>query len=158
VCTIQLQEITAQQIDELRSILTMNDIMVRGHAQSLRHLNPDVAYVDAADVDASRFSQRVMDESGVNNVIAEHNADSNYAIVSAASIIAKVSRDISIQTLQSSLGVDIGSGYPSDARTITFLKTWLDERGDFPPGTRRSWKTAQDLLAATLKKGQSETD
>ncbi|MGZ5502270.1 MAG: ribonuclease HII [Halobacteriota archaeon] len=157
VCAVQLQEITAQQIDELRAILTMNDILVRGHAQSLRRLKPDVAFVDAADVDASRFSRRVTEESGINEVIAEHKADSNHAIVSAASIIAKVSRDTSIQTLQSSLGVDIGSGYPSDARTITFLKMWLDERGDFPPGTRRSWKTAQDLLAATLQKGQSDT-
>jgi ribonuclease HII len=131
----------------------MNDILVKGHAQSLRHLKPDVAFVDAADVDASRFSRRVMEESGIKDVVAEHKADSNYAIVSAASIIAKVSRDDSIQTLQSSFGVDIGSGYPSDARTITFLKTWLDERGDFPPGTRRSWKTAQDLLASESKRG-----
>lgn len=156
VCAVQLQEVTAKQIDELRAILTMNDIVVRGHAQSLRRLKPDVAFVDAADVNESRFSKRVMEESGTENVIAEHKADLNHAIVSAASIIAKVRRDSSIKTLQSSLGVDIGSGYPSDARTITFLKNWLDERGDFPPGTRRSWKTAQNLLAATLKDSKSD--
>jgi len=156
VCAVQLQEVTAEQIDELRAILTMNDIVVKGHAQSLRRLKPDVAFVDAADVNESRFSKRVMEESGTENVIAEHKADLNHAIVSAASIIAKVRRDSSIKTLQSSLGVDIGSGYPSDARTITFLKNWLDERGDFPPGTRRSWKTAQNLLAATLKDSKSD--
>lgn len=156
VCAVQLQEVTAKQIDELRAILTMNDIVVKGHAQSLRRLKPDVAFVDAADVNESRFSKRVMEESGTENVIAEHKADLNHAIVSAASIIAKVRRDSSIKTLQSSLGVDIGSGYPSDARTITFLKNWLDERGDFPPGTRRSWKTAQNLLAATLKDSKSD--
>jgi len=156
VCAVQLQEVTAEQIDELRAILTMNDIVVKGHAQSLRRLKPDVAFVDAADVNESRFSKRVMEESGTENVIAEHKADLNHAIVSAASIIAKVRRDSSIKTLQSSLGVDIGSGYPSDARTITFLKNWLDERGDFPPGTRRSWKTAQNLLAATLKDRKSD--
>ena len=106
VCAVQLQEVTAEQIDELRAILTMNDIVVKGHAQSLRRLKPDVAFVDAADVDASRFSRRVTEESGINEVIAEHKADSNHAIVSAASIIAKVRRDSSIKTLQSSLGVD----------------------------------------------------
>lgn len=156
VCAVQLQEVTAEQIDELRAILTMNDIVVKGHAQSLRRLKPDVAFVDAADVNESRFSKRVTEESGIEDVIAEHKADLNHAIVSAASIIAKVRRDSSIKTLQSSLGVDIGSGYPSDARTITFLKNWLDERGDFPPGTRRSWKTAQNLLAATLKDSKSD--
>src|SRR5674476_1062475 len=96
----------------------MNDIVVRGHAQSLRRLKPDVAFVDAADVNESRFSKRVMEESGIEDVIAEHKADLNHAIVSAASIIAKVRRDSSIKTLQSSLGVDIGSGcllYTSDA-------------------------------------------
>ena len=156
VCAVQLQEITAQQIDELRAIFTMNDILVRGHAQSLRRLKPDVAFVDAADVNASRFSKRVMEASGIEDVTAEHKADLNHTIVSAASIIAKVRRDASIKTLQSLLGVDIGSGYPSDVRTITFLKKWLDERGDLPPGTRRSWKTAQNLLTATLKNNKSE--
>jgi ribonuclease HII len=155
VCAIELQEITAQQIDELRKVLTMNDILVRGHAQSLRHLNPDAAFVDAADVDAARFSERVMEASGIRSVIAEHHADSNRVIVSAASIIAKVSRDASIQALEHSLGVEIGSGYPSDAKTIAFLKKWLDERGELPPQTRYSWKTAQDLLEFVQKRDHS---
>lgn len=151
VCAVQLQEITAKQIDELRKILTMNDILVRGHAQSLRHLKPDAAFVDAADVNATRFSQRVKEASGITNVIAEHHADSNRVIVSAASIIAKVSRDASIQALEYSLGLTIGSGYPSDAKTIAFLKKWLDERGELPPQTRCSWKTAQKMLALVPK-------
>jgi len=157
VCAVQLQEITAQQIDELRKILTMNDILVRGHAQSLRRLKPDAAFVDAADVDATRFSQRVKEASGISSVIAEHHADSNRVIVSAASIIAKVSRDASIQALEYSLGVNIGSGYPSDAKTIAFLKKWLDERGELPPQTRCSWKTAQDLLEFALKRDHSSS-
>jgi ribonuclease HII len=155
VCAVHLQEITARQIDELRTACTINDILVKAHALSLRHLKPDIAYVDAADVDALRFAQRVKDESGITSVIAEHKADSNYVIVSAASIIAKARRDASVKALGHSLGVDVGSGYPSDVRTTDFLKRWLDERGELPPETRRSWKTAQELLLAAKRKGPS---
>jgi ribonuclease HII len=155
VCAVRLQEITAQQIDELRTVLTVNEILVRGHAQALRYLKPDVAFVDAADVDPARFSERVKGASGIDKVIAEHNADANHAIVSAASIVAKVRRDSSIRALERSLGSAIGSGYPSDAVTIAFLKKWLDVRGDLPPGTRRSWKTAQNLLRLRVEKRQS---
>jgi len=150
VCAVKLQEITAQQIDELRTVLTVNDILVRGHAQALRYLKPDLAFVDAADVNESRFSERVKEASGIKKVIAEHNADTNYAIVSAASIIAKVSRDTSVRALERSLGVTIGSGYPSDVTTISFLKKWLNARGDLPPETRRSWKTAQNLFSSSV--------
>ena len=148
ICAVQLLEITAQQIDELRTVLTINDILVKGHAQALQFLKPDIAFVDAADVDASRFSERVSEASGISTVIAEHNADANYAVVSAASIVAKVSRDASIKALERSLGTEVGSGYPSDATTISFLKEWVSFRGDLPPETRRSWKTAQNLLSA----------
>jgi len=155
VCTVYLHEITAMQIDELRTACTINDILVKAHALSLRHLQPDIAFVDAADVDPLRFAERVKDESGISNVIAEHKADSNHVIVSAASIIAKARRDASIKALGHSLGVDVGSGYPSDARTISFLKKWLDERGELPPETRRSWKTAQELLLAAKREGST---
>jgi len=157
LCAVQLQEITAQQIDELRTVLTINEILVRGHAQALRYLKPDVAFVDAADVNATRFSGRLKEASGINKIIAEHNADTNYVIVSAASIMAKVSRDTSIRALERSLGATIGSGYPSDETTIAFLKKWLETRGELPPGTRHSWKTAQNLLTSTSEKHKSST-
>jgi ribonuclease HII len=56
-------------------------------------------------------------------IIAEHKADMNYAIVGAASIIAKVTRDRLIETLKHDIKIkfgindDFGSGYPSDPKT-----------------------------------------
>ena len=147
--TVELQEVTARQIDELRAVMTMNDIIVRGHGQILRNLQPDIAYVDAADVDSTRFSRRVQEESGIGNIVAEHNADRNHLIVSAASIIAKVARDNSIEALKRELEIDVGSGYPSDGVTVAFLKEWLHKHGKLPPETRRSWKTVQKLLNST---------
>jgi len=149
IATVRLREITAKQIDELRAVMTMNDIIVRGHGQVLRNLNPDIAYVDAADVDTTRFSRRVQEESGISSIVAEHNADKNRVIVSAASIIAKVARDKSIEALRRKLELNVGSGYPSDSVTVAFLERWLHKHGELPPETRRSWKTVQKLQNAT---------
>ncbi|MDD1721722.1 MAG: ribonuclease HII [Euryarchaeota archaeon] len=143
---VGVHEVTAEQIDELRDVITMNDIIVRGHARVLHNLQPDCAYVDAADVNAERFGLQVKERSGIARILAEHNADKNHVLVSAASIIAKVRRDESIKRLESRLECNIGSGYPSDAITVNFLAQWLREHDELPPETRKSWKTAQNLV------------
>ncbi len=146
---IWVHEVTAEQIDELREIITMNDVIVRAHARVLHNLHPDCAYIDAADVNAERFGLQVQEKSGIARVIAEHNADKNRVLVSAASIIAKVQRDLSIKRLGSALERNIGSGYPSDTVTVTFLRQWLEEHDELPPETRKSWKTVQKLAGSS---------
>jgi ribonuclease HII len=96
-------------------------------------------YLDSPDVVAEKFGLRVNmystkpthvrgvkspREKGISytNIIAEHKADSTYPVVSAASIIAKVTRDNAIKDLTEDLNIDIGSGYPSDSKTITAIK------------------------------------
>ncbi len=148
IADIGVHEVTAEQIDELREVITMNDIIARGHARVLHNLQPDCAYVDAADVNPERFGLQVSERSGIARVIAEHNADKNHVLVSAASIIAKVRRDESIKRLENELECNIGSGYPSDTVTVNFLRQWLDEHDELPPETRKSWKTAQSLVTA----------
>ncbi len=143
---VGVHEVTAVQIDELRDVITMNDIIVRGHARVLHNLQPDCAYVDAADVNAERFGLQVKERSGIARILAEHNADKNHVLVSAASIIAKVRRDESIKRLENRLECNIGSGYPSDAITVNFLAHWFREHDELPPETRKSWKTAQNLV------------
>jgi ribonuclease HII len=76
------------------------------------------------------------------DIISEHEADRNYPIVSAASIIAKVERDREIAELARIHG-DFGSGYPSDPRTMEFLKRCCEETGDYPDFVRKSWKPAK---------------
>jgi ribonuclease HII len=73
---------------------------------------------------------------------AEHKADVNYPIVSAASIIAKVTRDREIERLKELIGVDFGSGYPSDPKTRRFLADHPKEFGDIK---RKTWKTFDSL-------------
>jgi ribonuclease HII len=78
------------------------------------------------------------------DIIAEFKADVNYLCVSAASILAKVTRDREIEKIKQKLNIDIGSGYPSDPQTIDCL----DKNFDFLKENkvlRLSWKTITDL-------------
>ncbi|MBB5252894.1 ribonuclease HII [Sulfurisphaera ohwakuensis] len=72
------------------------------------------------------------------------NADVYFVEASAASIIAKVIRDNIIDTLKSKYG-DFGSGYPSDPKTVNWVKNVYKEYLTPPPIIRRSWKILQEI-------------
>ena len=151
ICTAyHVMVVSAQEIDELRKRMTMNEIMVECFANVLNELNADrddVCYLDAADVKAERFSINVSSRlDGHPLLISEHKADAKYAIVSAASIFAKVRRDEEVRKLRESIGVDFGSGYPSDPKTVKFLNEYAAEHGNLPDFVRHSWKTTENVL------------
>jgi ribonuclease HII len=139
--------IDAHEIDEIRAGITMNVCVARAHAQVINKLSPSVAYVDACDVNAFRYAEMVksyLEQSC--EIISEHHADQTFKVVSAASIVAKVTRDRAIKVLSKKYG-DIGSGYPSDPVTIAFLSAYFDEHKCAPPIARKSWKTVTNLIA-----------
>ncbi|MEM3615319.1 MAG: ribonuclease HII, partial [Candidatus Methanomethylicia archaeon] len=70
-------------------------------------------------------------------------ADAIYPVVSAASIVAKVNRDFIIDKIKEKYG-DIGSGYPSDPKTIKFIKKCI-ESGEIPDFIRMSWSTIKRI-------------
>ncbi|SFM32823.1 ribonuclease HII [Methanolobus profundi] len=147
-------EISAGQVDELRKLMSMNDIMVVAFSKVLAELHPETAYVDAADVNEERFGMRLLDEyrktypkqADELTIVSKHRADATYPVVSAASIVAKVKRDQLIEELKVEHGVDFGSGYPSDPKTKQFLADWYREHGDLPDFVRHSWKTAENVV------------
>lgn len=144
-------EVQPGVIDELRQVMTMNDLMVRSFAQVVARLKADRAILDAADVDASRFAERVRSASKTAmDLTAEHKADERHKVVSAASILAKVRRDASIRELERTMCCKIGSGYPHDPDTIEFLTAWVREKGDLPACARHSWATAQRIKASFI--------
>jgi len=85
-------------------------------------------------------------------------ADSLYPCVSAASVCAKVTRDVALETAWAAYaGVESGaatgearwgSGYPSDARCSTWLKQSMDPLFGWGSECRFSWGTAKDMLEA----------
>jgi ribonuclease HII len=73
-----------------------------------------------------------------------HHADSRFVIVSAASIVAKVNRDKAIAKLRKVH--DLGSGYPSDKKTINFVSKYISDKKEIPSFVRKSWKPVQAML------------
>ncbi len=82
-------------------------------------------------------------ESAIS-VVAEHKADVIYPVVSCASIIAKVTRDNAVDEMKEKLGIDVGSGYPSDKKTVQAIKTSLGTE-KLKPYMRDRWKTMRNI-------------
>ncbi len=147
--------VTAEEIDHLRSKESLNDIEASLFAKVIEELCPEgtTVYVDAADVDEDNFSRKI--RSHLNRpieIVSKHRADDMFPIVSAASILAKVDRDRRVRKISEDLNHDLGSGYPSDKKTIDFLERWVKEHGRLPKYTRMSWKTSQNILSRTKNK------
>lgn len=151
-CKVATVKLDAHEIDAIRNEMTLNQAVARAHARVISKLSPSCAYVDACDVNIFRYAEMVRCNLEKEcEIVSEHHADQKYAVVSAASIIAKVTRDRAVRTLAKKYG-DIGSGYPSDPVTIRYLSGYIDEHRIPPPIARKSWKTVSALLA---KKSQS---
>lgn len=96
------------------------------------------------------------------SITVAKKADSLYPVVSAASVCAKVTRDAALEVCYepyhtpaeaaahaqdpAQVKVAWGSGYPSDARTITWLKANMDPVFGWGNECRFSWGTAKELL------------
>jgi ribonuclease HII len=146
-CQVATVRLDAQQIDIMRRDMTLNEAVARAHAQVIIKLSPDYAYLDACDVNTFRYAEMVKNHLVLPcEIISEHHADEKFPVVSAASIIAKVTRDRAIATLAKKYGT-IGSGYPSDPVTIHFLNSYIDEHHIPPPIARKSWKTVSAILS-----------
>ena len=79
-------------------------------------------------------------------------ADSLYPCVSAASVCAKVTRDAALEVSYKAYGAEEGSakgwgsGYPADARTVTWLKGNMDPLFGWGNECRFSWDTVKTML------------
>lgn len=95
-------------------------------------------YVDAVGV-SSRLVSAIRKTGFRGTIVVEPKADSKYVVVGAASIIAKVLRDRAIEELRKLYGVE-GSGYPTDQRTLNWIKrAYTISPFNPPPFVRRTW-------------------
>ena len=142
-----IEIIEAERVDEYRRQNKLNDLNREAFEKLISKLDPNVAYVDAADVNEHRFGKQIKEKltnEKDTDVISMHKADAKIDVVAAASIIAKETRENEIRKLKEKIG-DFGSGYPSDERTIKFLKSFYSDNGKWPTGTRKSWKTVERI-------------
>jgi len=148
IARIELVEISADEIDVLRTKKTMNELEAEAFATVIERLSPGIAYVDAADTDEENFGRAIRTRMTCSaQIVSQHKADDTFPVVSAASIIAKVNRDRRVREIEKEIGRPIGSGYQTDEITMTFLENWINENGSCPPHTRRSWMPAKNLMS-----------
>ncbi|MGC8669969.1 MAG: ribonuclease HII [Candidatus Micrarchaeia archaeon] len=168
---IKIDKISPNEInDAMRNHISLNELEAVHFARLFDMVQRDISeiYLDSPDVIAEKFGIRFNMSSSkytkiagikasvpkgvkATRIIAEHKADSRYPVVSAASIIAKVARDSEIEKLKKELGIDIGSGYPSDEKTIEAIRSDYKE-GRLNPHIRRYWLTLSRIRQTTLYK------
>lgn len=131
--------------------LNLNSLEALTSAKLIDSLSPDKAILDCPSNNIPAYTRTVRKflKNDDVEIIAEHKADLNHIVVGAASILAKVTRDREIEEIKRTLGVDFGSGYPSDPKTVAFLeKNWAKEDVIF----RKSWASYKKLAKSRNQK------
>lgn len=151
---VSVIEVSPREIDPYvkfgKKLHKLNYLEVVMMAKIVDALGVQIVYVDSPDVKPQRLVSDILLLSKEKpEIVAEHHADQNYVVVSAASIIAKVTRDRRIEELAEKYGF-FGSGYPSDPRTMAFVKNWIETKGSLPDFVRKSWKSLRKIESRSL--------
>ncbi len=166
---IKIDRIYPNEINEaMKGRISLNELEAVRFAALFDTIEKEigVVYLDSPDVIAERFGTRFKMSSskptivegiktprskGVKytRIVSEHKADSRYPVVSAASIIAKVTRDREIRNIEKKLKIRIGSGYPSDYKTIEIIKKNL-KTGVLDEHIRDRWATMDRIKQTKL--------
>ena len=119
--------------------LNLNRLEAIKTALIINELKPDKVILDCPSVNIKSYVTylKLFLKNKELKIIAEHKAE-RYPIVAAASVLAKVIGDEQLNKLKKRLGVDFGSGYPSDPYTINFLK---ENYKKYPEIFRKTWST-----------------
>jgi len=134
--------------------LNLNKLEAQKMAIAINELKPNKVYLDCPSTNIKQFVnylRRHLKDKKVE-IVAEHKADVKYLIVGAASILAKVTRDREIEKIKKKIGIDFGSGYTSDERTIEFLKKYWDK---YPNIFRKKWVSYEKIVKG---KGQMKLE
>ena len=144
-----------EEIDEAVESETsnLNQLETEKFAIIINYLKPDRVVIDCPSTNLEAYKEhiRVYIKEKMS-IICEHKADLNHEVVGAASILAKVTRDREIEKIKERIGINFGSGYPSDETTKEFLKkNW----NKYPDILRHSWASYKNV---TVEKKQTKLE
>ena len=139
-----ITKISPKSIDASVKKHCLNGLEAKYMAKVVLKLNPDISYVDSCDVNPTRFGREISKLSDNHKIKSYHRADNRFVVVSAASILAKVSRDKAIIKLRKDH--DLGSGYPSDSITVKFVQKYYKKHHKMPNFVRKSWKPVKKIM------------
>jgi len=135
--------------------ISLNDLEGIKAVEIINVLKPDKAFLDCPSPNKKAWQNFIYERLKNKKVelIVEHKADQKFPVVSAASIIAKVTRDEEIEKIKKQVKVDFGSGYSHDEKTIKFLKENLEK---YPEIFRKTWATVKNLKKEKKQKKLEE--
>jgi ribonuclease HII len=145
--SLYISMITCHEVDSYVFLNGLNELEAMTMAEVINNIRADRIYVDACDINLKRYKNTIKKYlwAPIPNVCCLHHADSLNVVVSAASIVAKIIRDNEIQRIRQ-MYHNIGSGYPSDRKTMFFIKNWVRRYKSAPYFARRSWKPVRIML------------
>ncbi|MEM3422161.1 MAG: ribonuclease HII [Candidatus Bilamarchaeaceae archaeon] len=148
ICDFKWVEVSAEDLNKLMKKYSLNDIEAMFMSMLIKQLKNTDVFIDMPDRYGRTFRSR-MKKFNCEKFEAEHKADEKFPIVAAASIFAKVKRDEKIEKIKEQLGMDFGSGYPSDEKTRESLKSpsFLKVADKF---IRKKWKTLETVKQKKL--------
>jgi ribonuclease HII len=147
-------------IHTIKSSEVDNHVLKRGlnklEAMAMAHvigkIKVDEVYVDCCDTNPVRYKEHIAYHlKNAPTIFSMHHADRINVVVSAASILAKIKRDSEIQKIRKRYR-DIGSGYPSDEKTMLFIRNWVELKKTPPEFARKSWKPLRIMLEGMEQK------
>jgi ribonuclease HII len=142
-----VRKIKVLELDRSVIMKGLNRLEAKVMAQVINSIEAEEVYVDCCDVNPERY-KKCMEQyitRRPRSLHSMHHCDSTNVVVSAASIVAKITRDQEIQVIRSKYR-NIGSGYPSDDRTMSFIRRWVSKNGQAPEFARKSWKPLRIML------------
>ena len=149
VCRIP---ISAKSIDEERAVKSLNSIEIERFVQAILEVSEydstGWVHVDLLGNDPSNFSKmmrkKISELRPGLQVKSEIGMDGICASTGAASILAKVMRDSRISEISEEVGFNVGSGYPSDSKTVDAIRMLTS--GDAPnTNLRWTWSTVSRI-------------
>lgn len=146
-------KISPKEIDAVvgqRKVMNLNWLEAMSSADLINALRPDKVILDCPSPNLlayKKYVKKLLDNQKIELIVA-HKADVKYPVVSAASILAKVTRDKEIELLKKKVGMDFGSGYPADPNTRHFLEHHSHR---FPDILRHSWATVKKLKSSKVQ-------
>ena len=148
--TAMVKHVTATQIDRAN----INHLEEAVIVELVRECQPDLVMIDALGHPSSLPGlQRRLTEALPPTLeprwVIEPKADATYPVVGAASIFAKTTRDEALDKLAGAYG-ELGSGYPGDPRTKSWLVDWANTGAPWPAFVRTRWSTVATLAQRAL--------
>ena len=144
--------ISCAMVDYSVFLNRLNQLEAETMASVINSIQADKVYIDSCDVNPCRFRDYIesrlllsSSSSSKPKLYSMHHADSLNVVVSAASIVAKIVRDKQIQEIRNTHH-NIGSGYPSDWKTMLFIRGWVSKYKCAPHFARKSWSPLKKCL------------